>query len=261
MASLPSLQPAAPVRPVVSQPYLPRVVREPDWAAQPVSPRVGTAGNAPVIRLAVTIAVVAVMAVLGGFVGMKLGQRGSSDEAATSSTAGPKSTTSVGSGATPTTADATGETAPSGATPTTETPATGAESGTSHGGGHCASSEGRCVFIDDIRLDGDRYVVAYEAVSYTPRIVGEDPDASPGDHHIHFFFDTTAPQDAGSNSSTPGRWELWDLNRGNGRMVFDRFTTADARGAKRLCAAVATEHHGVAADAAATGNCVDLPTT
>lgn len=123
----------------------------------------------------------------------------------------------------------------------------------------CAAAEGRCATITSIRIDGDRYVAEYDVVGFEPRIVGEDPAAVPGDHHLHFFFDTTAPEHAGVNSPTPGAWELWDLRRGGGRQVFDAFTVDQRGDATRLCVAVATEAHHVSHEAAAGASCVALP--
>ena len=88
---------------------------------------------------------------------------------------------------------------------------------------------------------------------------GEDAGATEHDHHVHFFFDTTAPGNAGANGRPPGSWELWGRQRGRGELVFDEFTVDDAGDAEQLCVAVATSGHEVLADADRTGNCVDLP--
>ncbi len=125
----------------------------------------------------------------------------------------------------------------------------------------CGSSSGLCAFITDISLDGDRYIADYATLGFEPLIPGEDAGATDDDHHVHFFFDTTAAGNAGENGNPPGSWELWGLQRGGGRKVFDAFTVADAdaAGASQLCVAVATHHHEVLSDADRTGNCVELP--
>ena len=92
----------------------------------------------------------------------------------------------------------------------------------------CGSSSGLCAFITDISLDGDRYIADYATLGYEPLIPGEDAGATDDDHHVHFFFDTTAAGNAGENGNPPGSWELWGLQRGGGRKVFDAFTVADA---------------------------------
>ena len=116
-----------------------------------------------------------------------------------------------------------------------------------------------CAFITGIRLDADRYVVDYATVGFEPLVAGEDAGATEHDHHVHFFFDSTAPGDAGSNGRPPGSWELWGRQRGHGELVFDEFTVEDAGDAEQLCVAVATSGHEVLDDADRTGNCVDLP--
>ena len=102
-------------------------------------------------------------------------------------------------------------------------------------------------------------MVDYATVGFDPLVAGEDDGATEHDHHVHFFFDSTAPGDAGSNGRPPGSWELWGRQRGHGELVFDEFTVEDAGDAEQLCVAVATSGHEVLDDADRTGNCVDLP--
>ena len=100
----------------------------------------------------------------------------------------------------------------------------------------CGSSSGLCAFITDIALVGDRYVADYATLGFEPLIPGEDPGATEDDHHVHFFFDTTAAGNAGENGNPPGSWELWGLQRGGGRKVFDAFHN------RRLCRSESTLH-------------------
>ena len=162
--------------------------------------------------------------------------------------AGPSSTT---------TTDVSASTAPS-ADRAENGPATTAET-PSPSASLCGSASGMCAFITGIRLDADRYVVDYATVGFDPLVAGEDAGATEHDHHVHFFFDSTAPGDAGSNGRPPGSWELWGRQRGHGELVFDEFTVEDAGDAEQLCVAVATSGHEVLEDADRTGNCVDLP--
>jgi hypothetical protein len=123
----------------------------------------------------------------------------------------------------------------------------------------CPSASGLCTSITGISVVDSRYVVDYTTEGFLPLIVGEDPDAVPGDHHVHFFFDTTQPQNAGMNGNPPGEFILWGLARGGGQLVFNEFTVDQRGAAQQMCVVVADENHAVLADAAATGNCVPLP--
>ena len=132
---------------------------------------------------------------------------------------------------------------PTTAPPTTPTTVTTTSS--------CRSESGLCAAITGIALEGDRFVADYTTTGFLPLMPGEDPGATDSDHHVHFFFDTTSPGNAGANGNPPGSWEMWGLQRGGGRFVFDAFTVGDAAGASQLCIAVATSGHDVLADAAA----------
>jgi tRNA A-37 threonylcarbamoyl transferase component Bud32 len=95
--------------------------------------------------------------------------------------------------------------------------------------------------INDITLDGSTYVVDYETFGYTETLPGQ---------HVHFFFDTVPPEEAGVPGSGP--WELY-----GGPRPFTVYTTADRpEGAQEMCALVANEDHSVIQG---TGNCVPLP--
>jgi hypothetical protein len=133
------------------------------------------------------------------------------------------------------------------AAPTTTDPATAP----------CASESGRCAGITGIRLDGDHYSVDYSVESFDP--LTAEHGGTPDDHHVHFFFDTTPPEHAGTNSDVRGPWVVWDRVDADGALLFDSATVAGAQeaGAKQLCVLVADANHGVEQG---TGNCVDLPT-
>jgi hypothetical protein len=110
----------------------------------------------------------------------------------------------------------------------------------------------RTVEIDDIGLEGNRYLVLYTVQGFTPRIAEDDPTQ----HHVHFFWDIYEPTQAGTNAAdfgaTVGQWELWD------QQVFDGFTQADRpAGATRICAVVGTHDHQV--DNPQNHSCVALP--
>jgi molecular chaperone DnaK len=125
----------------------------------------------------------------------------------------------------------------------------------------CLSESGLCVSIDSIELDGDQYVARYTTFGYDPLIFEDGVKGSPDDHHVHFFFDSVAAQDAGVNSPTPGAWVVWDRESGGGTLRFDAYGVGDSDDfsgtpAGRLCAAVATSGHEVFAD---TASCMELP--
>lgn len=125
----------------------------------------------------------------------------------------------------------------------------------------CVAPNGRCVSIDSIALEGDTYVATYSVVGFEPVIFEPGVKGTADDHHIHFFFDTTAAANAGSNGQPPGLWELWDRDRGQGSLRFDAFNLTNAadfggEGAGQLCAVVSDSGHSIDAD---SGNCVELP--
>ncbi|MCB0014734.1 MAG: hypothetical protein KDE34_22620, partial [Anaerolineales bacterium] len=100
---------------------------------------------------------------------------------------------------------------------------------------------GPSVQITAIRLDGSTYIVDYTTVGYTESLPGM---------HIHFFFNTVSPDQAGVPGSGP--WYLW-----GGPRPFNGYTTADRPGAAtQMCALVANPDHSVIQG---TGNCMNLP--
>lgn len=96
--------------------------------------------------------------------------------------------------------------------------------------------------INTITIDEqNRYVVEYETFEYTEAVPGM---------HVHFFFNTVAPQNAGVPGSGP--WILYGGPRPfTGYRVSDRPSSAT-----QMCVLVANPNHSVQAD---SGNCVDLP--
>ncbi len=100
--------------------------------------------------------------------------------------------------------------------------------------------------IKGITVSGGRYVVDYEVFN-----IDEDGDPHDGGRHVHFFYDTVAPTQAGTPGTGP--WELYD-----GPSPFRVYRVADKPGAAtQMCVLVARGDHSVIQD---TGNCVDLPT-
>jgi actin-like ATPase involved in cell morphogenesis len=109
--------------------------------------------------------------------------------------------------------------------------------------------EGPFVNIDEVVLDGDVYRVNYRVSGYEPDI--GDPDAL----HVHFFLDTTAPENAGNNGTPAGLWELTDETA----TYLTAYGPENKGAARQMCAVVATFGHDVFERGSTTGNCVDLP--
>jgi len=96
--------------------------------------------------------------------------------------------------------------------------------------------------INSITIDDqNRYVVEYETFEFTETLPGM---------HVHFFFDTVPPENAGYPGSGP--WILYGGPRPfTGYRVSDRPAAAN-----QMCILVANPNHSVQAN---SGNCVDLP--
>ncbi len=89
--------------------------------------------------------------------------------------------------------------------------------------------------------DSQNYVVEYETYGYTETLSGM---------HIHFFFDTVSPDQAGSPGSGP--WKIY-----GGPRPFTQYAIANRpASAMQMCALVANSNHSIQLD---SGNCVDLP--
>jgi hypothetical protein len=97
------------------------------------------------------------------------------------------------------------------------------------------------VRINSISIDGDHYVVEYETFEYTEQLPGM---------HVHFFFNTVSPENAGVPGSGP--WYLY-----GGPRPFTKYRLSDRpAAATQMCALVANANHSVQPN---SGNCVDLP--
>jgi hypothetical protein len=95
--------------------------------------------------------------------------------------------------------------------------------------------------IDGISVEDDRYVVGFETFGYSPQLPGQ---------HVHFFFDTVLPDQAGKPGKGP--WKLY-----GGPSPFTEYSVGERPpGATQMCILVANADHSVQPD---SGNCVDLP--
>jgi hypothetical protein len=86
-----------------------------------------------------------------------------------------------------------------------------------------------------------RYIVEYETFEYTEELPGQ---------HVHFFFDTVPPDQAGNPGKGP--WKLY-----GGPRPFEGYRQADRPpSATQMCALVANPDHSIQPD---SGNCFILP--
>jgi len=89
--------------------------------------------------------------------------------------------------------------------------------------------------------ESGNYVVEYETFGYTEQLPGQ---------HIHFFFNTVPPEQAGMPGSGP--WELY-----GGPRPFTKYTVSKKpAAATQMCALVANANHSIIPE---SGNCFDLP--
>jgi molecular chaperone DnaK len=109
---------------------------------------------------------------------------------------------------------------------------------------------GPFVQIDDVVLDGENYRVDYRVTGYTPEV-----DGGPDSLHIHFFLNTTRPENAGNNGQPVGDWHLTD----EPASFLTKYGPGNQGEATQMCSAVATVDHDVFHRESRTGNCVDLP--
>lgn len=104
------------------------------------------------------------------------------------------------------------------------------------------TAAGPFVRIDSIGVSGSNYVVNYTPIGYTPQLPGT---------HIHFFWNTIPPQNAGAGPTA----ETWFLY--GGPNPFTGYTVGERpSGATQMCALVANPDHTIQLN---TGNCYPLP--
>jgi hypothetical protein len=97
------------------------------------------------------------------------------------------------------------------------------------------------VRITDIRIENDLYVLDYAASGFTQDMEG---------FHVHFFFDTVSPRDAGAGST-----EIYYMFAGPAPYSEIPINERPAD-ATQLCAVIAEADHLVRLE---SGNCIDLP--
>jgi serine/threonine protein kinase len=97
--------------------------------------------------------------------------------------------------------------------------------------------------INAITIEADHYVVEYETFEFTEKI-------SATTLHVHFFFDTVPPEEAGIPGQGP--WKLY----GGPRPFKDYLLSNRPLNATKMCILVANPNHSVQPN---SGNCVQLP--
>jgi len=95
--------------------------------------------------------------------------------------------------------------------------------------------------INNIYVQGNSYAVEFETFGFAPQLPGQ---------HVHFFFDTVPPEQAGVPGNGP--WKLY-----GGPSPFTEYGLGDRpQGATKMCVLVANPDHSVQGN---TGNCYPLP--
>ena len=191
----------------------------------------------PIIAGVLVVAAIAALAVV--FI-----TRGDDDDGDAQG-AGGSSTTAGGESATTAATDSTGgaaTTAPTGATSATTATTDEVDETTTtepEGDPVCPDDDpSLCIEMTGIETFGDAIVVDWTAFNFQPAV---------DDHHAHFFWDTTAPEEAGTNAAdfgaTPGLWELTDAQP----FVSEDVMLLSARpdDATAVCVTVATAQHAL----------------
>lgn len=101
--------------------------------------------------------------------------------------------------------------------------------------------------IKAITVQDGTYIIDFETFGFEPVVPGQ---------HVHFFFNTVPPDQAGMPGSGP--WQIYPAGPGQPNTSPFTLYTVDQRpaGATQMCILVANEDHSVNRG---TGNCVDLP--
>jgi actin-like ATPase involved in cell morphogenesis len=161
----------------------------------------------------------------------------------------------VGAGGTTTTATSATSTttasATTGATAAPTAPTTAATSPPTTTPPVCPADDPRlCIEITSIAVDGDSLVIDWDPSNFEPSV---------DDFHAHFFWNTTRPQEAGTNAAefgaSQGAWELTDQRpfRSEGEMRVSNKPDA----ATEVCVTPANQSHGVVDPTVV--HCVPLP--
>lgn len=192
----------------------------------------GRRGGLPLVPIVLGVVVVAVIAAVAVFaLGDDDDKDASASEGTTPSTETTEAPPTSDDTAAPSTSEATTTTAEEVTTTTTE-----------------AVPAGPFVRVDSVTLDGGRYRVHYTVSGFEPQV-----DGGGGSMHLHFFLDTTAPENAGVDGNPPGVWHLTD----EPDTTLTPWGPDDRRSATQMCGVVANVDHSVYDPA--SGTCAPLP--
>jgi hypothetical protein len=108
---------------------------------------------------------------------------------------------------------------------------------------------GPFVEITNITLSGSTYVVSFQTFNF-------QPEYQSGQLHLHFFFNTVPPSQAGMPGAGP--WKIYPTTVGGAApSPFTGYTVGERPGgATQLCVLAANYDHSVQLN---TGNCFNLP--
>lgn len=107
------------------------------------------------------------------------------------------------------------------------------------------------VTITSVSKEGDTYTVDFSTSGFTMREGG-----GAASMHVHFFFNTTKPANAGENGNPPGSWFLYSGSSPFVGTAAEIGSTKGDKGATAICAVVANHEHAV--EDPNSGNCVPI---
>lgn len=105
------------------------------------------------------------------------------------------------------------------------------------------------VRITSVSKDDDTYTVDFSTAGFSMREGG-----GTGSMHVHFFFNTTKPANAGENGNPPGNWFLYSGSSPFVGAAAEIGGEKGDTGATAICAVVANHEHAV--EDPNSGNCV-----
>jgi hypothetical protein len=139
----------------------------------------------------------------------------------------------------PTTAATNTTTSAAGVT-TTAVPATTPASSTTTTEPRSCPGGARCIFIDEVEVVGDSYVISWTAVGF-------EPSFEEGFFHAHFFWDIYSADQAGTNAKTfgvdQGVWEITDQSPFTAKSEI--LVSKRPKPANRICVTVGNFAHAV----------------
>lgn len=211
-----------------------------DSPAPPAASQTGAKGGMNKLTWIVAAAVVLLLVVVGGFLVSRLGGSGQGTPTLEAASSNQPSAVAL----LPTTVQTSTSTPKPSQTPTvTPTPPPTSTPTTTLSPTPTIPAGVQYSFIKGITIDNqNRYVVDYETFEYTEKL--------PAAPHVHFFFNTVPPEQAGN----PGRgpWVVY-----GGPRPFIKYSVRDRpKFATQLCILVANHDHSVQLN---SGNCVVLP--